>query len=66
MEIRDDRVLLFATFLEDGTLVYTYVARATSPGSFTVAPTQASEMYRPEIFGRGGTVNVKVTAPTAG
>ena len=62
-EIRDDRVLLFATSLEDGTLVYTYVARATAPGDYTVAPTQAEEMYRPEIFGRGGTVQVKITAP---
>ena len=62
-EIRDDRVLLFATSLENGTLVYTYVARATAPGDYTVAPTQAEEMYRPEIFGRGGTVQVKITAP---
>ena len=62
-EIRDDRVLLFATVLDDGTFVYTYVARATAPGDYTVAPTQAEEMYRPEIFGRGGTVQVKVTPP---
>ena len=51
-EPRDDRVLLFATILQPGTFTYTYVARATAPGTFVVPPVQAEEMYRPEIFGR--------------
>ena len=62
-EIRDDRVLLFATTLEPGTHEYTYVARATAPGTFVVPPVQAEEMYRPEVFGRNGTVRITVTPP---
>ena len=59
-ELRDDRVLLFATTLQPGTLDYTYMARATTSGSFIVPPAQAEEMYRPEIFGRNGTVTMNV------
>jgi uncharacterized protein YfaS (alpha-2-macroglobulin family) len=63
VEIQDNRVLLFATGLEPGTLTYTYVARATAPGTFIAAPTQAEEMYRPEIFGRTATATMIVTPP---
>ena len=62
-EIRDDRVLLFATTLESGTHEYSYVARATAPGTFVVPPAQVEEMYRPEVFGRNGTVRITVTPP---
>ena len=63
VEMRDDRVLLFATGLEPGTFSYTYVARATAPGTFIAAPTQAEEMYRPEIFGRTATASMTITPP---
>jgi uncharacterized protein YfaS (alpha-2-macroglobulin family) len=56
-------VLLFATTLTAGTLTYTYTARATAPGTFAVAPAQAEEMYRPEIFGRNASTTVTVTPP---
>ena len=62
-ELRDDRVLLFADTLDGGTFTYTYVARATTSGTFLVAPPQAEEMDRPEIFGRNATVTVKVAVP---
>ena len=39
----------------EGIYDYTYVARATTPGSFVVPPTKAEEMYFPETFGRSGT-----------
>jgi uncharacterized protein YfaS (alpha-2-macroglobulin family) len=63
VEIQDNRVLLFATGLEPGTFTYTYVARATAPGTFIAAPTQAEEMYRPEIFGRTATATMVITPP---
>jgi alpha-2-macroglobulin len=59
-EIRDDRVLLFATRLTPGELRYTYLARATAPGRFSAPPTQVEEMYRPELFGRTATQTVIV------
>ncbi len=62
-EVRDDRVLLFATQLEPGTFRYTYTARATAPGRFVAAPTHAEEMYRTSVYGRSAPTVVTVTAP---
>jgi alpha-2-macroglobulin len=64
-EVRDDRVLLFATQLESGTFRYTYTARATAPGRFVAAPVQAEEMYRSQVYGRSAPTVVTVTAPAA-
>ncbi len=54
-QLRDDRTEAFASFLAGGTYSYSYVARATTPGTFVVPPTRAEEMYSPETFGRSGT-----------
>src|SRR2546423_2733492 len=58
--LRDDRVEAFTSLLWDGVYSYTYVARATTPGSFVVPPPKAEEMYHPETFGRGATDRVVV------
>jgi hypothetical protein len=50
--LRDERVEAFTSLLWDGVYSYSYVARATTPGSFVVPPTKAEEMYAPETFGR--------------
>ena len=60
VERHDDRVLLFATRLSEGRHEFTYVARATTAGTFRTAPARAEEMYQPEIFGRTGTVVITV------
>ncbi|MEM7534326.1 MAG: alpha-2-macroglobulin family protein [Chloroflexota bacterium] len=52
--LRDERVEAFASLLWQGVHNYTYVARATTPGTFVVPPTKAEEMYSPEVFGRSG------------
>ena len=59
-EMRDDRVVMFADRLPSGVYEYTYLARATTLGTFVAAPTKAEEMYRPETFGRTGTTMVQV------
>ena len=51
--MRDERLEAFASLLWDGVHTYTYVARATTPGTFIAPPTKAEEMYAPETFGRG-------------
>ena len=51
-EMRDEKMVLFADYLPRGTYEYTYVIRAGLPGEFRTIPTQASEMYFPEVFGR--------------
>jgi len=50
--MRDERAEAFTTLLWDGVYEYTYVARATTPGTFVVPPAKAEEMYAPEVFGR--------------
>jgi uncharacterized protein YfaS (alpha-2-macroglobulin family) len=57
---RDERIEAFTTLLLDGVYSYSYVARATTIGSFVVAPTKAEEMYHPETFGRSKTDKVVV------
>ena len=52
--MRDHRVEAFATLLWDGVYEYTYVLRATTPGTFVAPPAKAEEMYSPEVFGRSG------------
>ncbi|MEO6122295.1 MAG: alpha-2-macroglobulin family protein [Ilumatobacteraceae bacterium] len=58
--MRDDRAEAFSTWLPAGVYDYTYVARATTPGTFVVPPVRAEEMYAPETFGRGRTDSVVI------
>jgi uncharacterized protein YfaS (alpha-2-macroglobulin family) len=51
--LRDERAEAFTSLLWEGVYTYTYLARATTPGTFVVPPTKAEEMYHPETFGRG-------------
>jgi uncharacterized protein YfaS (alpha-2-macroglobulin family) len=58
--MRDERAEAFTSLLWDGVFEYTYVARATTPGTFVVPPAKAEEMYSPEVFGRSGSDKVIV------
>ena len=58
--LRDERAEAFTSLLWDGVYEYTYVARATTPGTFVVPPPKAEEMYTPETFGRGATDRVVI------
>jgi uncharacterized protein YfaS (alpha-2-macroglobulin family) len=53
--MRDQRAEAFASLLWEGVYNYSYVARATTPGTFVVPPSKAEEMYSPEVFGRSST-----------
>jgi len=53
IELRDEKVVLFATYLRPGTYTYTYLARATTAGTFHALPMQAYPMYDPDVWGRG-------------
>ncbi len=59
-EKRDDRIQLFRDRLYGGVYEYTYVARATTIGSFVAPPARAEEMYNPETFGRSGTDRFRI------
>ena len=58
--MRDQRAETFTSLLWEGVYEYTYVARATTPGTFVVPPAKAEEMYSPEVFGRSGSDQVIV------
>ncbi len=62
-EFRDDRVVLFADYLHSGEHTYTYVARATTPGTFVHPPASAEAMYQPETNGRTATGTLVVRPP---
>jgi len=52
IDVRDTQVAVFATYLPRGTYEYTYLLRATTPGTYQAQPTRAAEMYFPEVWGR--------------
>ncbi|HSI05051.1 MAG TPA: hypothetical protein VLC93_11255, partial [Myxococcota bacterium] len=58
--LRDERVEAFGTEVWAGVHTYSYVARATTPGTYVVPPTKAEEMYAPETFGRSASTKVIV------
>jgi len=58
--LRDERAEAFTSYLPDGVYNYSYVARATTLGTFVVPPAKAEEMYHPETFGRSASAKVIV------
>lgn len=58
--MRDERVEAFTELLWEGVYTYSYIARATTPGTFVVPPAKAEEMYHPETFGRSASEVVVV------
>jgi len=61
-ELRDDRAVFSAPVLRPGTYVLSYVARATTPGTFILPSAHAEEMYNPAVHGRGDGRTFTVTA----
>ena len=56
-----DRVVWVASVLWKGSYTVSYVARATTAGTFKRAPAWSEEMYNPAVNGRteGGTFTVR-------
>jgi uncharacterized protein YfaS (alpha-2-macroglobulin family) len=61
VELRDEKAVLFATMLEPGTYQFTYQVRASLPGTFLTLPSNAYQMYFPEVWGRGAGSTFTVT-----
>lgn len=51
-DLRDEKLVLFATDLPRGTYEYTYLLQVGLAGEYKVLPTTAYEMYFPEVMGR--------------
>ncbi|MFN8096156.1 MAG: alpha-2-macroglobulin family protein [Vicinamibacteria bacterium] len=60
VEIRDDRVQLFASSLPEGIWTFTCEAVATTPGRFLAGPPKVEEMYSDDVFGRGAADRVVI------
>ncbi len=60
IEQRDDRVLLFADVLDSGVFNHTYMARATTPGTFAAPAARAEEMYAPRVYGRSQATSLTI------
>ena len=52
IEFRDEKVVLYSSFLPAGTYEYVYSIRAGLPGTYNVIPASGSQFYMPEVFGR--------------
>ncbi len=52
VELRDDRTVLYASFLPRGTHVFSYTIRGNVPGQYRVIPATGQEFYFPEVYGR--------------
>jgi len=59
-QLRDDRVEAFADRLGAGVHEYSYIARATTPGTFIAPPARAEDIHAPEIFGRSSSATVTI------
>ncbi|MGV3532050.1 MAG: hypothetical protein ACO1QR_06740, partial [Chthoniobacteraceae bacterium] len=57
-EIRADRVLYFCDHLPPGAFTFRYLARVRSAGTVTGGATKVEEMYRPERFGLGESIEL--------
>ena len=51
MELRDEKVVFFVGYLEQGKHAITYQMRAEVPGKFHALPTQGYAMYAPRVKG---------------
>ncbi len=52
VDLRDEKVVLFASYLPRGAYVFSYTFRAVQPGEYRVIPAIAQESFFPEVFGR--------------
>jgi uncharacterized protein YfaS (alpha-2-macroglobulin family) len=57
-ELREDRALFFCDHLPPGRHTLRYLARVRAAGTATAPQTKVEEMYRPEHFGLGESVEV--------
>lgn len=62
-ELRDDRVLWSATVLWPGRYTLSYLARASTPGTFVRPPAYAEEMYDRAVYGRSDGGVFTITPP---
>jgi uncharacterized protein YfaS (alpha-2-macroglobulin family) len=61
LDLRDDRILLFADLQKDKWQTHYALLRAVTPGVFSLPPAQAEAMYAPELRASGEAATFTVT-----
>ncbi len=56
----DDRIFASVTYLPPGVHEFSFLARATTPGSYAAPAPFAVEMYAPDVAGRGGSGRIVI------
>ena len=64
MELRDEKVVFFITWLQQGVQEISYRMRAESPGTLNAMPCRAVAMYAPRLGGISDSWKIKVTEST--
>lgn len=60
MEMRDDRMLLYADILPRGTHTFSYLVRTLATGTYSMPATHSEQLYAPDVFGRTGTKTIVI------
>jgi uncharacterized protein YfaS (alpha-2-macroglobulin family) len=63
-ELRHDAARFYSEYLPAGNYHLSYAAQVIAPGTFTVLPVHAEEMYDPDVYGRGVLNILTVDQPT--
>ena len=53
VEFRDEKAVIYASYLPAGVYEYVYTIRPSIAGEFQVLPPVARQLYFPEVYGRG-------------
>jgi uncharacterized protein YfaS (alpha-2-macroglobulin family) len=61
-ELRHDTARFYSEYLPAGRYRLSYTAQVIAPGTFTIPPPHAEEMYDPDVFGNGVPSTLDVTA----
>jgi uncharacterized protein YfaS (alpha-2-macroglobulin family) len=65
VELRDDRTVLYASYLPRGGYRFSYTIRAGMAGTFKVIPTTGEAFYFPEVYGRSDGMLFEIAAAAA-
>ena len=60
LEIRHNRIVVYARRLREGVYTLSYLARAVTPGHYLAPGPTAEEMYSPEVRGQGAGVEFEI------
>ncbi len=61
IEFRDEKVVLYSTYLPAGTYEYVYTMRPSVAGEYNVIPATGQEFYFPEVYGRSDGMMFTIT-----